>query len=290
MGARFCSFCGRPVPAASAFCPSCGAGVAGAPPLAGAPPPGAAPPPGWGTPGYPGAPGYGAAGYGVPMPSPATRESDVRALGYILWAAIVGLVGAAASLVDLFGSPGGVVGVATTPGGSSVSLNPGALYFLAVIAASGIVLALLELYFCREAFRTLAPVDHRFGTPSTLALLAMIGVVLIALLGAGLFLSLSQAVSCAAGNPITRACINLGAVLGLLGGLVIVAIVALIGYIGVLIGIWRLGARFNDGLFKAGAILLIFPVLNIVALVLIIVAARSHRDQIQGGVAPGAFA
>ena len=227
----------------------------------------------------------------MPIPSPATRESDVHALGYILWAAIIGLVGAAVSLVDLFGSSGfAAIGVVTTPGGSTVSLNSGGLYFLGVVVASGLILSVLELYFCREAFRTLAPVDHRFGTPSTLALLAIIGVILIALLGVGLFVSLFQAVSCADGNPITRACINLGAVLGLIAGLLIVAIVAFIGYVGVLIGIWRLGTRYNDGLFKAGAILLIFPVLNLVALILIAVAARSHRDELQRGVAPGAFA
>jgi hypothetical protein len=65
--------------------------------------------------------------------------------------------------------------------------------------------------------------------------------------------------------------------------LFVVAIVLLIGAIGLLIGIWRLGTRYQEGLLKVAAILLILPVLNIVGFVLILVASRSLRNRIGSG-------
>ncbi len=60
-------------------------------------------------------------------------------------------------------------------------------------------------------------------------------------------------------------------------------IIGLIGYIGVAIGIWRFGVRYGEGKFKAGAILIFFPLLNVVGLVLILIAARSTRAKLANG-------
>jgi uncharacterized membrane protein len=164
------------------------------------------------------------------------------------------------------------------------------LELIAATAFVGAVLAVLELIFFRRAFRALAPQDSRFSTPASLVLLALVAIMIVFLAGAGVFIILFQAVACAGtGNPITSTCFSIGAILGLLGLLVVGAILALIGYIGLLIGIWRLGARYNDDSFKAGAILLIFPVLNLVGLILVLLATKKARANLGIGPYPTAF-
>jgi Protein of unknown function (DUF973) len=218
----------------------------------------------------------------APTPSPATSAVDQSALSNVILAAILGLVGALLSLVELFStSARSFVNVANTGTGTSVSLDLTGLYLVAALGGVGLAFVLIELWLYREAFRTLTPVDGRFSTPATLVLVALIALVLLILVAIGLLAVVYQAIVCAgSGNPITSVCISPGELLGLLAVLVVVAIVALVGYIGLLLGIWRLGTRYGDSLFKVGAILLIFPVLNIVGVILILVAARTARSKI----------
>jgi hypothetical protein len=70
-----------------------------------------------------------------------------------------------------------------------------------------------------------------------------------------------------------------------LGGVIAVAAIALfVGYIGLLVGIWRLGTRYGEWMFKVGALFLIFPFLNVAGTIFILIAARES-----GGKTPGAF-
>jgi hypothetical protein len=217
----------------------------------------------------------------MPVANPA---ADQAALSNVSIAAMLGLIGAILSVVGIFASPASsLVGVTTTPTGTTVSLPLGALYFVAALAVGGLAFGLIELWFYRRSFVALRPIDNRFSTPASLVLAAMIGIILAVLGAIGIFVLLYQAVVCAAGNPLTSSCINVTGILGLAGLLVVALIVALVGYIGLLIGIWRLGTRYQEGLFKAGAILLIFPVLNLVGLILILVAARSARSKVASG-------
>lgn len=277
MATRFCPYCGRPVAPNANFCPSCGAALGGAGPTPGAPP-GA--PPGYFVPVSPPPTAY-PPGYPLPPGTPVgSSEADRWALSSVGLAALLGLIGAVLSFVgELLVTP--VVSiVSTSSGGSSVSVDLTALYLLAALGVVGFVFVLIEIWLYRRAFHALSPQDSRFSTPAKLALLAFItllvaAVLLIALLGA-----IYQSVVCAgSGNPITGACINGGEILALAGVLGIVSILALVGYIGVLIGIWRLGTRYREGMFKVGAVLLIIPLLNIIGLILILIAARSARGK-----------
>ncbi len=65
----------------------------------------------------------------------------------------------------------------------------------------------------------------------------------------------------------------------------IAAIVLFAGYIGLLVGIWRLGSRYSEWMFKVGAIFLLIPFLNVAGAVFVLIAARES-----GGKKPGAFA
>ena len=163
-------------------------------------------------------------------------------------------------------------------GGVVLSLPPVALV-ITVIAVSATVEA-VGLYLYRSAFVTLAPVDRRFSTPGALALVAIVGLVLAVLGVCLLLIALYHAVQCAgSGNPVTQACLFTGTFWASLALLAVGGIVAVVGLIGVLLGIWRLGTRYRQSLFKVGAVLLIFPYLNLVGAILIWAGARSaHRE------------
>ncbi len=275
MAARACSFCGAALPAGATFCPSCGAGVPGAPSAA----PGFA--------GGPTAPAYGTppGAFVGPAPSPATRSTDVGALQRIELAAILAVVASAIGLVfDVVGRPSSLVGVSRTASGTTISLPSPWLWIALVGAAAAVEFAVILLI--RASFSDQARVDRRFETPATLAIVALIALIVL-LGGFGLLLdALYRAVACSgAGNPLLARCFPAGTFLLGLGLILIGLICYVVGFIGIMIGIWRFGTRYSDGLFKAGAILLIFPVLNIVGAILILVAARAARRRI-GEVGP----
>lgn len=274
MSARFCAFCGRPLPVSGTFCPSCGARRADlvAPPGGPSPLPFSVPgapttaPPPYGT--YPGA----------GRPSFVDPATERHSLYRVELAALVALVAAVLGIgVDLATGFGQFIRVTATPSGSVLSL-PSPWLWVVLVGSDG-ALGLTELWLLRVAFRDLSRGDLRFSTPAALAFVAIIGVV-FALVGLTLLLeALYAAVQCAgAGNPITSACLARGVFWAGVAVVAIGAVVALVGFVGTLVGIWRLGTRFNDGRFKVGAVLTIFPILNIVAAVLILIAARAARN------------
>lgn len=274
MTARFCSFCGKPLPPTGTFCPNCGAAIPGGASAPGAT--GGIPGP---VPATSGMPGYGPAGYpaGSSGPTPATRNTDIRSLSTVEWAAVVGLLAAVEGLlIAVTGRVTSLIRVTTTPAGSTLSLpSP---WVWAVFLGFGAVFLLAEIYLWRSAFHGLSGIDSRFSTPSTLALVAFVGSLLVIAGYASVLNGLYLTVQCdGAGHPITRACLPWAQFVGGVAAALIGALVLLVGFIGLLIGIWRLGTRFNDGVFKVSAILLIFPVLNLVGAILILVTARSKR-------------
>jgi hypothetical protein len=288
MATRFCAFCGQPVAPNGRFCSACGAAVGGT-----APPPSPA-----GTP-----PSYvatGPAAYTPYRPSyPADQGSliasgggDRLALSNVFLAAILGLVGVVLSYSELFTTSvtASFTGATTTSTGGSFTLDMTELYVLVALGGAGVVLALIELWLYRQAFRTLARDDSRFSTPASLTLLALVALLVIIVVAIALVGVVYQAIICAGpGNPITSACINAGSVLGLIVIIGVAAIVLLVGYIGLLIGIWRLGTRYGEDMFKVGAILLIIPLLNVVGLILILVATNSARGRLRAGSSPLQF-
>lgn len=284
MSGAFCPFCGKPTVPGATFCASCGAAL---PSPAGAR--GAVP----SSPPFAAVPGMAPMSFGSPLPAPSapSRAVDQRALGSVEWAAILSLVSAVVSLVALFGTNATSFVNATNVGSTTgLSIVLSALYLLAAIAGIGIVLEVVQLLLYRSAFRDLTGIDSRFSTPASLVLLELIGIVLVTLVAFGFFWIVLQAVACAgSGNVITSACLNVSLAIDLLGLLVVAGIVAFIGFIGLLIGIWRLGTRYDDSLFKAGAILLIFPILNLIGTILILVAAHSAKGRLADSRVPTTF-
>ncbi|MGP8158405.1 MAG: DUF973 family protein [Thermoplasmata archaeon] len=284
MTARFCSFCGQPLVPGGVFCPACGATVVGSA-MPGSPkiPPSSVP---WVTPILQNQP---------PPPLPTggsyeNRASDLTALSHVIIAAILNLAGVVIGLVALFGTSASQLFTVTTnsSGTATFSANQSNLSVFIVVVAVAVILTFLELIFFRLAFVDLGQFDSRFSTPGTLVLLILVALPILLLALFGLVYALEQAITCAgSGNPITSACLNVGTLLGIVAVMGITAIIILVGYIGLLIGIWRLGSRYSSDGFKVGAVLLIFPVLSVAGAILILVSARNARARIEmAGVSP----
>jgi hypothetical protein len=151
---------------------------------------------------------------------------------------------------------------------------------LATTIALGLVLSLVEFLFYRSAFLRLRSVDGRFARAPSFALLAFVGLVLAAAGLVALLVLLVRGSSCAVGGALPAGCstpaLAAASVLAVVG-----AIAFLVGAIGVLVAIWRLGVRYSEGLFKAAAILFIFPFLNLIAAILVIVATSSTERKLR---------
>jgi Protein of unknown function (DUF973) len=192
-------------------------------------------------------------------------------------AAILTIVGTVLGLaVSAFANIGRLTSVST--GGSGVVLHLPPAWVWAVVFGFDAVLGLAGLVFLCSAFRALRPFDSRFSAPAALAVVAMVGVVLL-LVGAGVLIdSLYSAAQCAgAGAPVTRACLISATFWGGLALVGVGLLLAVVGWIGVLLGLWRLGSRYNESLFKIGAVLQIIPIANVIGAILILIGARTHR-------------
>lgn len=208
----------------------------------------------------------------------------------ITWVAILSILsGAIGAVFEAVGGIGRLYSVSTTSTGTTVSLPPFWSWF--VYLGASVVIGLVTLVLYRMSFRALVPADARFSMPATLSVVALIGTVIALAGGVLLMETVYQAVGCAgAGQPLTRSCLPLSAFVGTAALVAIGGITALVGVIGILIGVWRLGTRHDEPLFKAAAILLIFPFADIVGAVLMLVAARSALQKVDvmtaGGTPP----
>jgi uncharacterized membrane protein YidH (DUF202 family) len=219
--------------------------------------------------------------------SPTTFLSVDRV---VLWnvtlAAIMSLAGVGLSLVVLLATPAfSLIGVTAVGSGSSLSVDTSGLILIGAVGGAAVALTLVELWFYRRAFRRLARQDRRFSTPATLVWLALVALSIIIVAVVAVLVVLYEAILCAGpGFVITSRCLDAGVAVALGGVIAVAAIALFVGYIGLLVGIWRLGTRYGEWMFKVGALFLIFPFLNVAGTIFILIAARES-----GGKTPGAF-
>jgi hypothetical protein len=161
-------------------------------------------------------------------------------------------------------------------------------WFDSFLLGAAAALTLVEIFLFRRAFRDLSRNDRTFVTPASLTLLAL-GGLLITTVGAtlviyaGLNTAPCSSPGVSLGAPVCGppAVFWVGIALAGAG-----AIVLLIGYIGMLIGVWRLGKRYHNDRFRIGAILLILPFLGVVGAALILVGTRNALRETES---PGFF-
>jgi Protein of unknown function (DUF973) len=208
-------------------------------------------------------------------------------LTFVFLAGILLALSGLVTVVIVFGGSLGLDTFSSTSSGLAIHLSP-AFYALAFTTS---FVELLVVLFCWGAFRTLARFDPRFSTPAKLTLVLAIADVLVIAVLYPLLSQLNSAFSCigtTTNETLAAQCIS-PTLANLILLLLLIAVLAVVGYIGLLVGIWRLGTRYENGLFKAGAILLLIPLLNFVGAVLVLVAAHTVREQFDRAPPPSAY-
>jgi hypothetical protein len=141
---------------------------------------------------------------------------------------------------------------------------------LLAVLSIGFFVALVAVILYLLSFSAFKKVQSGFGGPRALVLIGVVGTLLVFV---GLVAALEEFLmvsSCVATNT-TSSCVSIatlyGPVLAIFFGLVL----AFVGWIGLIIGIYRVGSRYNSTPTKVGAILTIIPVVALVAPILILI-------------------
>lgn len=155
------------------------------------------------------------------------------------------------------------------------------------LVLAGIIVSLVSVVLYVVAFNSLRKVHNGFGAPMGLTIVGLVGFLLI-LAGIGLALvTVLQAVGCAASGA-ASGCISLGTlavgVYAALGG----AFLAFIGWIGLLIGIYRIGKTYRSTATKVGAILYILPFISTIAPLIVFVGIHGIAHRLNRTVAGSA--
>lgn len=159
--------------------------------------------------------------------------------------------------------------------------------YLIVLAPVILLLGLFSLALLWTGFRGLSKAGaHEFSTPSKFVLVSVIAWVLL-IPGTltvfssmvPLLASLTQQSGAALAAP---AAARLGSIILL--GVILVGIgvlLALIGTIGgVILGLWRAGSRYGQGVLKVGAIFAIIPFLSIISPILVIIGISAAKGKV----------
>ena len=157
---------------------------------------------------------------------------------------------------------------------------------LAVITVGALLLFLSFIVYV-VSFNILRKSGPGFGAPMGLGVVGILGVLLIFIGILLILVAVVQAVSCASASTDASSCVSLSTVAGgyysVLGG----GFLAFLGWIGLLIGIYRIGKRFDSTITKVGAILYIIPLVNVIAPILVLVGVHGVVRRLEAGAMHG---
>lgn len=177
---------------------------------------------------------------------------------------ILGLVMGLSTLLLLFTADNWLLSIASSASPPSATTIVTTVEILFGLLIGGLILQLLMIIMYTISFRSLRRVDPSFGAPFGLALCGSIGVLLMFAGFGGFFAAVLSLATCvgnaaSAGTANTCASIGISGVFALLALVAIGGLLALVGWIGIVLGFWRMGRRYDSGLLKAGGILYIIP-------------------------------
>ncbi len=223
-----------------------------------------------------------------------TTVSDVQAesaaLSRITWYAIIQIAGVAGGIVTyLLFLPGFFSKFPIASGGTAsasdvASWLQGLLSYLMVIIVVMFAIGLIAICLLLSAFRRLSRLDgSSFSTPATLTILLLAGVVVAGMGLIPLFWMLSSLLSNIVQNPTTYhltgsqiADLTAAVALIAIGG--ILSIIGVIG--GEILGLWRVGTRYDSTAIKISAIFIIIPYLNWVGPILLLVGVLDAKSKL----------
>jgi Protein of unknown function (DUF973) len=222
-------------------------------------------------------------------------EADKKALRKLAIFAVLILVSLVASFaLDFLSNPFSYL-LRFNPATSSTTtstftLSSNFLTYVAITALVALVFEIITFLQLRSTFKTLTTVDKpHFKTPATLTLFLIIAVpflivgVIIEFAGLIPFLNTigQQGGQTTPILPISGLGYFLtGAAIAFTGG--IIALIGIIG--GPILGIWRVGTRYDETTFKVAAILFIIPLVNIVTPILLLIGASQARKKISPAI------
>jgi hypothetical protein len=140
------------------------------------------------------------------------------------------------------------------------------------VIAAGAALTLISMILYIVAFNTLRKLQPGFGGPMGLSIVGLLGMLLITLGAVLVLATLVSAVQCASSGS---SCVDFASLGAGVWSILIGALLAFIGWIGLLIGVYRIGKRYDSTLTKVGAIIYIIPLVNIIAPILAFVGIHS---------------
>ncbi len=228
--------------------------------------------------------------------SPAIRLQETAAIRMLKTAAIVGIlsivVGTFLPYVVTYaeGAPNpftafGLVTPIGSGNNTSLSVSASAVGLLDANVGVALVVVLVGLVLYYLCFARLKTFDARFATPATLTIVFMVGLGLVVL---GVLVTLSAltgANGCDLGRTPTPPCATalLNSLLEGLAVLLVSLIVVLVGAVGFLVGLWRIGTRYGNSMLHVATILYLIPFVNLVAPILTLLAAREIERRIAAG-------
>jgi hypothetical protein len=218
-------------------------------------------------------------------------QSESAALSRIAWYAIIqiagGAVGIATYLLFLpgFFSRFPIASSGTASVSDLASWLQGLLSSLVVVIVVIFAIGLIAVFLLLNAFKRLSRLDGpNFSTPATLMILLLVGVVIVGIGLIPLFWMLSQLLSNIAQNPTTYTLAG-GQVADLSAAVALTVIGGMLSFVGVIggeiLGLWRVGARFDSTMIKISAILIIIPYLNWVGPILLLVGALEAKSKLR---------
>jgi hypothetical protein len=227
----------------------------------------------------------------VPSSTASVSQTDIDGVSQLTIGSILGLIVQALTWIGfalvylIFRAATTVVsgagGVSSLPGWITVNT----VYLAVGMLGGGLVLGIVAYIFFYLGFRAVKRGAPDFGAPTTLVAIGLIGYLLTAI---GLFVivgTIATAVSSAAANPGT-ASLDVGAIFGGIALIGLGAILSLIGVIGLILGNWRAGTRYEQSTLKAGAIITIVPFVSIVGYLLLVIGYVQASGRLKKGWSP----
>jgi hypothetical protein len=178
----------------------------------------------------------------------------------------------------------------TSPSGTTLSPSvlssflQGMFTFVSAVVVVSVAIGLMAVFLLFGAFRSLSRLDSpSFSTPATLTILLLVGYVMSGIGTIPLFLTLSSFLSQIAATQTTPFVGTMwpGFIVAL-ALLVIGGILAIIGVIGgEILGLWRVGTRYDSTIIKVGAIFVVIPLLNYVGPILLLIGSLDAKKKFE---------